>query len=63
MPDPDTDMVLGTVTIERVLTGDDLSVKVCAESSDGDRLDLVESLGMLRLAEAVLLEDAGEEVW
>jgi hypothetical protein len=50
-------LTLGTVTITRTLTGDDMAVEVSAQTSDGDTLDLVESLGMLRLAEAVLLED------
>ena len=58
---PDESLVLGTVTISRVMTGDDLAVTVDAVTSDGDRLDLVESLGMLRLAEAALLEDHADE--
>lgn len=60
MPD-DEALVLGTVTIARVMTGDDLAVTVDAVTSDGDRLDLVESLEMLRLAEAALLEDHAED--
>jgi hypothetical protein len=50
-------LTLGTVTITRTLTGDDMAVEVSAETSDGDTLDLVESLGMLELAKMALLED------
>ena len=63
MPDDQDDvaLILGTVTIARVMTGDDLAVTVDAVTSDGDRLDLVESLGMLELGKAALLEDHAED--
>ncbi len=61
MSDNPEPLVVGTVTVTRTLTGTDLAIEVDATTSDGDTLDLVESLGMLRLAEAVLLEDCERE--
>lgn len=52
---PDDGMVLATVTITRVLTGDDIIDHVSADTSDGYQLGLAEALGMMRLAEDTLI--------
>lgn len=62
----DTDgMVLATVTITRVMTGEDIVDHVNAATFDGYELGLAEALGMMRLAEDTLIrsrmDDEGDE--
>ena len=55
MDAPDDGMVIATVTITRVLTGDDITDHVVAAQADGYDLGLAEALGMMRLAEDTLI--------
>ena len=52
---PEDGMVIATVTITRVLSGDDITDYVDAAQADGYELGLAEALGMMRLAEDTLI--------
>lgn len=54
-------VLLGTVTITRVLDEDDDRVYVDATTPDGEVLAVIEVLGMLELAKSIVLGTGGDE--
>ena len=55
MDAPEDGMVIATVTITRVMTGEDIIDHVAVSQADGCELGLAEALGMMRLAEDTLI--------
>jgi hypothetical protein len=55
------DFVVATIVVTRTFGDDGSGVCVDASTTSDDTLDLVEALGMLELAKAVLLEDVDED--
>ena len=51
----DEDLTVATITIERRLVGDEDVVYVEAVDTSGESLPLVESLGLLRMAEDTVI--------
>lgn len=58
------DLTIGTITITKYLSDDAVLVSIEASDPDGDRLPLVDALGMLELAKDSLLhppDDDGDD--
>lgn len=61
------DMVIGTVTITKIMTDDDVVIAAYSETPDGGQLHLIDALGMIELGKDTLIreamgdDEAGEE--
>lgn len=55
---PGAGLLIAQIVISRELAADDVLDHVTAQTADGDPLDLAEALGMLRLAEHTLIDNA-----
>lgn len=56
-----TDMTIGTVTITKILTDDNVYVTTYSETPDGDPLLLIDALGMIEMAKDSLIRQARGE--
>lgn len=53
--DEDDGILLGTVTITKVMTGDDIVVRLTSDDGDGDNLAVIDVIGMIELGKDTLL--------